>query len=292
MVSVADVRASSGSIPISLAFDPLQETQLLYGEAVKILAEDGGWYKIEAFEQMEFTHENRWQGYPGWVRKDAVKVVRRILPPNLVVRVKTAWLYNKPRPEDKYKMIPLSMATKVLSTGDEKNGFWEIMTPAGKKAWVPKEHVRLVVKLPEEFARRLILEAGGQLLGDPYFWGGRSAHMEVLDRLPGSLKQVSAVDCSGLTNLAYRVADMEIPRDSHEQFMMAKPVKKEDLKPGDLIFSASKENPDKVTHVAIFVDSMTVLEAPQSGEAVRKIEFSKKYGPEAVLRFGTYFGKD
>ena len=74
--------------------------------------------------------------------------------------------------------------------------------------------------------------------------------------------------------------------------MTARKIAKNELKPGDLIFSASKEKPDKVTHVAIFVDSATVLEAPKTGQTVRKIEFDKKYGPDSVVYFGTFFGQD
>lgn len=275
-IPVADLRSSSGALPHGLDYDPLEESQILYNEPVEILEESGGWLRVEAPEQKEFTHKNAWQGYPGWILKSAVARADKILPPNLVIKTKTGTLRDKPSPEN--LGLKLSMGTKLLSEkGKEKNGFWKIRTPESKAAWIKKDEVRLLITPPEEFARRIIVESGEQLLGDPYFWGGRSAN---------------AVDCSGLVNLAYRVAAIEIPRDSHEQYMAAKKIPKEELKPGDLIFSASKEKPEKVTHVAIFVDSTTILEAPKTGKTVRKIEFDKKYGPDSVIYFGTFFGQD
>jgi len=275
-VPVADVRAASGTLPKSFEYDPLQETQLLYNEVVQIFEESGEWLKVEGFEQKEFTHQDAWQGYPGWVLKKSVLPSDKIIPPNLVIKTKTAVL--RKRPAAKSTGMTLSMGTKLLSPrGKQKKGFWEIKPVAGGKAWIDKNEVRLLVAPSEEATRKMILESGMRLLGEPYFWGGMS---------------YAAVDCSGFTHLAYRVAGIDIPRDSHEQFMMARKIKKEDLRPGDLIFSASKEKPDKVIHVAIFVDSTSILEAPKTGEVVRTIEFDKKYGPDAVLHFGTYFGQN
>ncbi len=50
--------------------DDLRETQVLFGEKVLVLESSGSWTRIEAVEQPEFTHHNRWEGYPGWVLKN------------------------------------------------------------------------------------------------------------------------------------------------------------------------------------------------------------------------------
>lgn len=49
-------------------YDALQETQLEHGEPVLVYERAGDWVRIEAPEQLEYTHHERWQGYPGWVR--------------------------------------------------------------------------------------------------------------------------------------------------------------------------------------------------------------------------------
>lgn len=205
-----------------------------------------------------------------------------------------ARLFTKPNTHCPY--LPLSMGTKVLCKNVQKNGFWKIKKIDGKTGWILEDEIRLLTPpLPEKFSRKLVVNSAFQLLGDPYFWGGRSA------QIPELKNQVTAVDCSGLTHLAYRVAGIEIPRDAYEQYLKARKIKKNELKMGDLIFSASKETPGKVSHVAIFLDPSSILEAPQTGQRVRRIEFEKKYGVpfetfkedeplgDRWIYFGTYF---
>jgi cell wall-associated NlpC family hydrolase len=108
-----------------------------------------------------------------------------------------------------------------------------------------------------------------------------------------------------------------IPRDAHEQWMKAKPIRRSELKPADLIFSAKADNPKTITHVAIFVGYESphpplspiggegvvdglIIEAPQTGMVVRKIPFKEKYDKELsqvesgdqvgerVIYFGSY----
>lgn len=293
-IPVADLRTVSGTFATSYDYDQNQETQLLYGEIVDILGESGEWFKVEAIEQPEFSHNNRWQGYPGWVKRDTIVPAKKVLPANFVVRKKYARLFAAPNLQSSY--IPLSLGTRINNLAVMNKDFWKIRTVAGKIGWMLREDVRLnTPSLPEEFARKIVIESASEFLGDDYFWGGRSAH------IPELKKQITAVDCSGLVNLAYRVAGLDVPRDSYEQFLKAKKIKREELKMGDLIFSASKEHPEKISHVAIFIDEKTLIEAPKTGEVVRKIEFEKKFGVpldqiqsgqiigDRVIYFGTYF---
>ncbi len=83
--------------------------------------------------------------------------------------------------------------------------------------------------------------------------------------------------------------------------MKARKIKKDRLKMGDLVFAASKENPNKVSHVAIYIEGDWMIEAPRTGETVHKITFEQKFGApleqmidgepvgDRVLHFGTYF---
>ena len=73
IVPVADVRAKPQSFPSPGTHDPSQETQVLYGEGVRLIATRGDWAMVEAVEQPEYTHQQRWQGYPGWVPLAALR---------------------------------------------------------------------------------------------------------------------------------------------------------------------------------------------------------------------------
>ena len=83
--------------------------------------------------------------------------------------------------------------------------------------------------------------------------------------------------------------------------MRARRVEPSKLQPGDLIFSGKPDKPGKVTHVAFYEGDDIILEAPQSGEAVRKITAQKRFGRaikeisngqtvgDRVIYFGTLF---
>ena len=66
-VPALDVRAVPQPAGPTLDRDPAQETQLLYGELVLVHERHGEWARIEAVEQPEWSHHQRWEGYPGWV---------------------------------------------------------------------------------------------------------------------------------------------------------------------------------------------------------------------------------
>lgn len=108
-----------------------------------------------------------------------------------------------------------------------------------------------------------ILAYANEAIGSPYLWGGMTK---------------AGYDCSGLVHLAYRHDMKVIPRDSHEQWMKATPIKRAELKANDLIFSAKAENPKKITHVTIYAGDGMIVEAPQTGMIVRKVSFKEKYG--------------
>ncbi len=282
-VPVCDLRSSIGTpLPQNHAYDPHQESQLLYGEGVEIISEKNGWYHVEAKEQLEFSHNNRWQGYPGWIQKENVSLIKEIPPKNYIVQKKTAKLYTEPHSYSPHHF--LSLGTKLSCTPTVKNGFREVRTIPGQVGWIKNKDIRsLEASLTEKGKRKMILSSAKELLGDTYFWGGKSAY------IPQLINQVTGVDCSGLVLLSYSVAGMDIPRDAYEQFLKCTRIQKKDLKEGDLLFSADPKQPEKVTHVALYLDKDSLLEGPQTGKKVRIISFKKKYNHlERVFYFGTY----
>ena len=62
----------------ALLTDDKRETQLLFQEKVLIHENpSGNWVRIEAIEQPEFTHHNRWEGYPGWIQNKIFMAARQ-----------------------------------------------------------------------------------------------------------------------------------------------------------------------------------------------------------------------
>jgi len=223
-------------------------------------------------------------------------------PVPMVVAVPVANVRAKPIPHSgKYENDPLQ-ETQV-EKGEpvlvyEKNGNWyRIEAPEqqefthhsnweGYPGWVEagaltkdlSQHHRLkLLDLPENDLRKKIMDEASLHLGSPYLWGGRSLHD------PKNNKVATGVDCSGLINWSFRQVGRFIPRDAHEQYLRARPVEPIQLKPADLIFLADEKNPQKIIHVALFAGGDEIIEAPQSGEKVRKISGLEKFGKQISL---------
>lgn len=234
-VPVANIRNQPIPHNGTYAYDDLQETQVELGEPVLVWEKKGKWARVECADQMEYTHNDRWQGYPGW--------------------------------------IELKNLSSDLSLLHE----------------IKKSTVTLVQ------SRQIILEKAAQHIDHPYLWGGRSLYD------PRNKTVATGVDCSGLVNWSYKQAGFKIPRDAHEQFMKAKIIDPSDLQPADLIFLAKKEKPEKIVHVMLYAGDENIIEAPQSGEKVRKITFQNRFQKnkneiknkeligDRVVYFGTLF---
>jgi cell wall-associated NlpC family hydrolase len=72
-----------------------------------------------------------------------------------------------------------------------------------------------------------------------------------------------AFDCSGLTAYAFAGARVALPHSSHSQAALGRPVKRADIRPGDLVFF-STAGPG-ASHVGIATGPSTVVSATNSG---------------------------
>ncbi|WBV61935.1 C40 family peptidase [Chryseobacterium camelliae] len=93
--------------------------------------------------------------------------------------------------------------------------------------------------------RESIALTAKEFLNVPYLWGGKSFF---------------AVDCSGFTQLVYKVHNIKIPRDTYQQAEVGEALSfVEESQPGDLAFF---ENPEgKIIHVGIMLDGQRIIHA-------------------------------
>jgi hypothetical protein len=141
------------------------------------------------------------------------------------------------------------------------------------------------IVFPEDYAAARIQQSGkGDLrselvktakrfIGIPYRWGGTTAE--------------NGFDCSGLTMVSYRLNGLNLPRVSRNQFQAGKWVSKGKLRPGDLVFFATKGG-TRVTHVGMYVGDGNFIHAPRTGKNVRIEKLSNRFFAKTYMGGRTY----
>jgi cell wall-associated NlpC family hydrolase len=97
----------------------------------------------------------------------------------------------------------------------------------------------------------LLVANATAMLGQPYRYGGAQ---------PGGF------DCSGLVAYAAARAGIYVPRTAQEQLHAGVPVRRSELRAGDLVFMHLQ---GKELHVGIAVDAQRFVHAPANGGHVR-----------------------
>lgn len=250
--------------------DEAHLSQLLYGETATALEAKGDWVKVRAEEQRSASPEGGWQGYPGWIRADALTSAR---PPRggPIVRVRQALLQ---RGDD---LLTLSVGTR-LSRVSDGGGASRVRLLDGTIAEIPSDALYAAPAEPTAASRAEIIRTAELFLGTSYYWGGRSGVQA--DPKVG-------VDCSGLVSLAYRIHGRDVPRDSHDQKLQARAVRRAELLSGDLVFLTEDDKGDRVTHVMIYTGGDGLIESRKSSGRVLRTTFLERFGqPVTAIESG------
>ncbi|MDQ8035496.1 NlpC/P60 family protein 2 [Bordetella genomosp. 1] len=121
--------------------------------------------------------------------------------------------------------------------------------------------------------RDRVVQAGLEAIGTPYSWGGDDP---------------DGFDCSGLTLFVYReIAGLELPRTSRAQRTAGKNVARARLKPGDLVFFATRGR-GVTSHVGIYIGQGQFVHAPSRGSQVRVDRLDNTYWSKRYLGARAY----
>lgn len=261
-------------------------TQLLLNERLRCLGDKDDWYMVEALEQQKLSDEG-WRGYPGWIGKDrAVPLEDDPVPDGVLVRGTLAAALSPPA-------LYLSAGTRVEMTGERRGGFAGIRLPGGIMAWVPDADIRQADTGGDPAVeRQRIIATAMSFIDTPYLWGGRSTSLHSLrSGLPvsavGEALPATGVDCSGLVNLSYRAAGIDVPRDARDQHAAARPLPPGRLQPADLIFLSPAEGRG-IDHVMLYLGGERFIEAVETGRPVEVGTFRTRFGHsrEEMVRDG------
>ncbi len=200
-------------------------SQLLFGELIKIGDQTEKWLHITSL----------WDGYQGWVDRKMITEISRDDFDSLNKNPKT---------------ITQSICTKII---DDETRYSQLL-PAGSILYnfdLGKSRCYFLSKsfVVETYDNSLlnagIIDIAKQFLNAPYLWGGRTYF---------------GIDCSGYSQLIYKLKGVSLPRDAKDQAMKGSPVNMiHEIKPGDLAFFDNEEG--NIIHVGILIDSHLIIHA-------------------------------
>lgn len=209
-----------------------QVNQLLYGERCEVLEiNDKEWARIRG----------EWDEYEGWCKASQLTIVQR-------KEYRKGAKYIASSNNDRFifadgaMWLPLGsdlMRCKGNKTqADGKNGIFK-----GKRTQV----ARLGISSEQ------VKAAAVQYINAPYMWGGRT---------------IAGIDCSGLTQMAYKLCGVQLPRDASQQANGGVLVDfLQHAVCGDLAFFDNADG--KIVHVGMLLDEQTIIHATEtSGHVV------------------------
>ena len=132
--------------------------------------------------------------------------------------------------------------------------------------YIVPPNARAVSGRKEEAAREElrteIVETARGFIGLPYRWGGDSTE--------------TGFDCSGLVMAVYYLNGITLPRTSRAQYHVGKPITKDFLNEGDLVFFDTSGR-NRVSHVGIYVGDGRFIHAPGNGKTIRTDSLTNTY---------------
>jgi hypothetical protein len=196
-------------------FNSERASQLLFGQAVKVLKEKSGHYLLELTD-----------GYHGWADRrfvalsTSVQIRRYVANINAFVWAPKATLSGTVG----RKVVPpyhLFYGSRLF-TRSTKEGYARVILPDKTRFAIKKSNlVPINTKSARQVTGRDLIREASRFLGVPYLWGGVTS---------------AGFDCSGLVQTVCSRFGLYIPRDTKDQISAGEKVERDCIKTGDLLF--------------------------------------------------------
>lgn len=200
-------------------------TQLLFGETYTIIEEGEDWIQITT----------NYDNYPCWIN---VKQHTRITDSEfktLNATVLSSELVQVINQSDNNSVFPITIGATLPNF---KNGTLKI-----GDSFFAFEGQTNDVTIKKSIKE--IKETAYLFLNAPYLWGGRSPF---------------GIDCSGFTQLVYKLNGYQLPRDASQQVELGEALSfVEEAEAGDLAFFDNEEG--NIVHVGIILENQQIIHA-------------------------------
>jgi hypothetical protein len=220
--------------------------QLHAWESVAVLATRADWYYVQ-------SHDDH---YFGWIHSNWT--TKAGIPSRMVVAVNLAALRHG-TDESSPIVDTVPAGTSFVPAGPAVDGFECFGT-----GWIARDDLVEARELPsrppvgDDF-----VSAARAFVDVPYRWGGTSP---------------LGIDCSGLTQLCYRLCGVRLPRDADQQAVAGRAV--DSPQAGDLAFFGE----DRVTHCGVVISPTRMIHAA-GGERVREDEIASRPALRGYRRY-------
>jgi cell wall-associated NlpC family hydrolase len=88
--------------------------------------------------------------------------------------------------------------------------------------------------------------------------------------------------------VVYQLNGLELPRTSRDQWLAGRPVDRDEMSRGDLVFFATRGG-RSISHVGIYLGADRFLHAPGRGSTIQTASLSSDYYKERYVGARSYF---
>lgn len=212
-------------------------SQILFGELFRITFSEPNWLRVR------LSYDN----YEGWIQKKEATFLDegdflRLLNANTQISLDLVQLLSWER---KKTIVPVLLGSSL--PGIENGKFTiagdEFLFDGSLSSFQKVEEP--VLNSERLKVRHEIVKNSMLYLNSPYLWGGRSPF---------------GIDCSGFTQMVYKLKRIKLMRDASEQASHGEPISFiTEAEPGDLAFFDGTEG--RITHVGIIIDQQQIIHA-------------------------------